>query len=87
MKRLAFAPAANRQIAGLAADVREEMLGALEAYAEGIANLPVDRLEGVDRYRLRVGEHRAIFIETKSAITVTAIGHRSSIYDRIRRWK
>jgi hypothetical protein len=28
MKRLAFAPAANRQIAGLAADVREEMLGA-----------------------------------------------------------
>ena len=41
----------------------------------------VKRLKGRSGARLRVGDWRIIFDESKDAIVVVAVGHRREIYD------
>lgn len=41
----------------------------------------VKRLNGVDAFRLRVGDFRVIFSETAETITILDIGPRGDIYE------
>ncbi len=51
-------------------------------YADNPASLAnnVKKLQGVEAYRLRVGDYRVIFTETLIVLRVIKIGHRQSIY-------
>jgi mRNA interferase RelE/StbE len=80
MKALSYTIAASRQLRKLPADVRERVIEKLHRYAETGAG-DVKALTGQPGARLRVGDYRAVFVETADAISVRAVGHRREIYE------
>jgi mRNA interferase RelE/StbE len=80
MKKVVFTPAGTRQWIKLTVDVRRRIDKRLMEFAES-GKGDVKRLRGRDGARLRVGDWRLIFYETRDEIVVVAVGHRREIYD------
>jgi mRNA interferase RelE/StbE len=80
MKPIAFTPAAARQWAKLSGDIRRRLDTRLMEFAES-GKGDVRRLKGRAGSRLRVGDWRVIFDETRDAIVVIAVGHRREVYN------
>jgi mRNA interferase RelE/StbE len=80
MKQIAFMPAAARQWAKLSGDIRRRIDARLTEFAFS-GKGDVRRLKGRAGSRLRVGDWRVIFDETRDTIIVIAVGHRREIYD------
>jgi mRNA interferase RelE/StbE len=80
MKAVVFASAAARQWIKLTAAVRGRIMPKLEAYASAGTG-DVKRLRGRAGCRLRIGDHRVIFVEDAKTMTVVAVGHRREICD------
>ncbi len=80
MKAVTYTTAAARQLLELPAPVRERVIDKLERYARTGAG-DVTRLKGRPGARLRIGDYRVVFVETKDEISVRAVGHRREIYD------
>jgi mRNA interferase RelE/StbE len=79
MKAVLYTLAARRSFRKLPADVQAQIEAKLQRYAETGAG-DVTALQGVEGYRLRSGDYRAIFVMTDEAIKVRAVGHRRDIY-------
>ena len=79
MKEVAYTAAARRQLRKLDVQVQERIKGKLADYVAG-ESVDVITLQGEPGARLRVGDWRAIFVETDTTIEVRAVGHRSEIY-------
>jgi mRNA interferase RelE/StbE len=79
MKTITYTLAAAKQLKRLPPDIRSRMIDKLHRYAEAGAG-DVTALQGQPGARLRVGDYRLIFVETDSAISVRAVGHRRDIY-------
>ena len=79
MKTIVFTPAAARQWAKLSVDIRSRIDGRLQEFAAS-GKGDVRRLKGRAGSRLRVGDWRVIFDETRDTIVVVAVGHRREIY-------
>jgi mRNA interferase RelE/StbE len=77
---IAFTTAATRQWLGLSADIRRRLDAKLTVFAK-TGRGDVKRLKGQAGARLRVGDWRIIFYVESETIVVTAVGHRSHIYD------
>ncbi|MGQ0484985.1 MAG: type II toxin-antitoxin system RelE family toxin [Hyphomicrobiales bacterium] len=79
MKTIVLNPQAARSLDKLTEPLRTAIAEALAAYALG---KPCDTkaMVGTPAVRLRVGDYRVIFDETKTTITVLALGHRRDIY-------
>ena len=79
MKTIVLEPGAAKSLDRIAEPFRAAIADALAAYALG---KPCDTkaMAGTSTVRLRVGDYRVIFDETKGTITVLAIGHRRDIY-------
>jgi mRNA interferase RelE/StbE len=80
MKAIVFTPAAARQWAKLSDDIRRRLDARLMEFAS-MGKGDVKWLKGRSGARLRVGDWRIIFDESKDAIVVVAVGHRREIYD------
>lgn len=80
MKVISYTAGATKQLRKLPPDVRERVIDKLKRYAESGAG-DVKALAGQDGARLRIGDYRAIFVETADAISVRAVGHRREIYE------
>lgn len=80
MKAISYTVLATRQLRKLPADVRERVIDKLHRYAETGAG-DVKALTGQPGARLRIGDYRAVFVETADAISVRAVGHRREIYE------
>jgi mRNA interferase RelE/StbE len=79
MKALDYTTAAARQLRKLPAPTRERLIARLHAYAAS-GKGDVVKMAGQEGARLRVGDHRAVFVEPADAISVRAVGHRRDIY-------
>ena len=79
MKALGYTKAARRQWRNLPVKVRKRIDAALDRYAE-TGEGDVKALVNIGGARLRVGDYRAIFVETEEEIEVLAVGHRKDIY-------
>ncbi len=79
MKAVGFRRQAAKALRKLPREVQDAILRALQAYAE-TGRGDVKTLKGRDGARLRVGDYRAVFIETAEALDVTDVGHRKDIY-------
>jgi mRNA interferase RelE/StbE len=79
MKEVSYTVFATRQLRRLPNDIRERVIEKLHRYAETGAG-DVKTLTGQPGARLRVGDYRAIFVETADTISVRAVGHRREIY-------
>jgi mRNA interferase RelE/StbE len=80
MKAVIYTIAATKQLGKLPANIRERVVDKLHRYAETGAG-DVKALTGQPGARLRIGDYRAVFVETADAISVRAVGHRSEIYE------
>jgi len=82
MKTIVYTAAARRALREHA-NRADLILMKIEQYAaapEAQAN-NVKKLRGRPDYRLRVGDFRIVFSETKDTITILDIGPRGGIYD------
>ncbi len=80
MKRITYTVLATRQLRKLPANIRERVIEKLHRYAETGAG-DVKALTGQPGARLRIGDYRAIFVETADTISIRAVGHRRDIYE------
>ena len=80
MKEVRYTVLATRQLRKLPNNVRERVIEKLHRYAETGAG-DVKTLTGETGARLRIGDYRAIFVETADTISVRAVGHRRAIYE------
>ncbi|WP_245958359.1 type II toxin-antitoxin system RelE family toxin [Pelagibacterium sediminicola] len=79
IKAIAFTTTARRSYRKLPPDVRDRIDKALHRYREtGAGDVKV--MVGGTCARLRIGDFRAIFVETGDVIEVRAVGHRREIY-------
>jgi len=80
MKAVSYTIGATKQLGKLPANIRERVVDKLHRYAETGAG-DVKALTGQPGARLRIGDYRAVFVETADAISVRAVGHRREIYE------
>lgn len=83
-KELVFTRAAARSLTRMPRDSEDLIRRKLKPYADDPASLAnnVRALKGEgERYRLRVGDWRAVFTSEPDRIIVHAVGPRGSIYD------
>ncbi|WP_331295345.1 type II toxin-antitoxin system RelE family toxin [Methylobacterium hispanicum] len=83
-KELVFTRAAARALTRMPRDSEDLIRRKLKPYADDPASLAnnVRALKGEgERYRLRVGDWRAVFTSEPDRIIVHAVGPRGSIYD------
>jgi mRNA interferase RelE/StbE len=80
MREIAFTAAATRQWLRLSSDVRERLDAKLSTFAR-TGRGDVKHLKGREGARLRVGDWRIIFYLEADRVVVTAVGHRSEIYE------
>jgi mRNA interferase RelE/StbE len=79
MKPITYTGTATAQLRKLPAAVRERLIAKLHRYAEDGSG-DVTAMKGEAGARLRVGDYRIIFVETKESISVRAVGNRREIY-------
>lgn len=82
MKTVVFLPAAAKALRKHRTDA-PRIVAKLQAYAESPAAQAnnVKALTGTNEIRLRIGDYRAIFVETETEIIVVRIGPRGSVYE------
>ena len=83
MIRLQLTDKAVKGLEGLARHEQERMRRALDRLADQwpVVRLDVKRLAGLPGlWRLRVGDHRAIFQAAPDRLVITRIAHRSVAY-------
>jgi mRNA interferase RelE/StbE len=79
VKTIAYTVSARRALRKLPSSTRGQIEAKLAHYAH-TGGGDVKTLTGSSGARLRVGDWRVIFIETKTTIEVRAVGHRREIY-------
>jgi mRNA interferase RelE/StbE len=80
VRTIAVTPAAARQWAKLAPEIRRRIDKRLTEFATS-GRGDVRRLKARAGARLRIGDWRVIFDERRAEIVVIAVGHRREIYD------
>jgi mRNA interferase RelE/StbE len=79
VKTVTYTATARRAFRKLAPETQAVIATKLARYAELGAG-DAKALRGSDGARLRVGDFRVIFVETRETIEVRAVGHRRDIY-------
>jgi mRNA interferase RelE/StbE len=79
MRKIVYTPPAGKQLLKLPPKVREQIEAKVIRYAETGAG-DVKALVGQDGLRLRVGDYRIVFSESKEVILVHAVGNRRDMY-------
>jgi mRNA interferase RelE/StbE len=79
MRRIIYTPSAGKQLLGLPQKAREQIATKIVRYAETGAG-DVKALVGQRGLRLRVGDYRVVFVETRAEIVVYAVGNRRDAY-------
>jgi mRNA interferase RelE/StbE len=79
MRRITYSVTATKQLRGLPAGAREQIIEKIHRYAETGAG-QVKALAGRPGVRLRVGRYRVVFTELQNEILVLAVGDRRDIY-------
>ena len=82
MLNIAFSKSAIRVLRKMPKNDRERIQGYIAAYAENPAAKKnnVEKLQGRDGYRMRVGNWRVIFSREGNVIAILEIGARGQIY-------
>jgi mRNA interferase RelE/StbE len=79
VKTIGFTTASRRAFRKLPQDVQRRIEAALQSYGESGTG-DVKKMTKRAGARLRIGDYRVIFTESKEAIEVRAVGHRRDIY-------
>ena len=82
MKKIAYSNQARKAPFRMGAEDSRRIREKIEQYAQdpGLPANNVKMLKGREGLRLRVGDWRVIFNESRAAIDIVAIGPRGSVY-------
>jgi mRNA interferase RelE/StbE len=75
-------PAAEKQIEGLHKQERRRVLDAIAALAGDPRPRGCEKLSTLEKYRIRVGDHRVVYTIDDSVVRVVIVkvGHRRDVY-------
>jgi mRNA interferase RelE/StbE len=83
--RIKFSSRAVKDFKKLEAEVKDRIKRSLKDLISGKRKLDIRKLRGVqgreDLFRLRVGDHRVIYLQKKNEILIIRIEHRKKAYD------
>lgn len=87
MKKISYSKEALRALTRMSSVDARRIVAKVEQYAEEPLSLAsnVKKLQGVDYFRLRVGDWRVIFSESGVVIDVIRIAQRGEVYRGIDR--
>ena len=76
---------AAKALQAIDARQRRRIEAAISALAEDPRPAGVKRLQGVDAYRIRIGDYRVVYDveDAVRIVSVTNVGHRRSIYREV----
>lgn len=82
MKKIAYSNQAREMLFRMAAHDAQGIRAKIEQYAQDPASLAnnIKKLRGREGLRLRIGDWRVIFNESREIIDVLVIGPRGSVY-------
>ena len=85
MYRITLRPSTARQARRLSIRDYERIARAIDTLADNPRPHGIEKLQGVDLWRLRIGDYRVIYAidDEEMLITVVRIGHRREIYRRL----
>lgn len=80
--RVMITKVARKQIARLPKRTAARVLDAVAGLAHDPRPTGVEKLVGQDRYRIRIGDYRVLYLVTDAELVVTVVqaGHRRQIY-------
>lgn len=81
--RVEFAPSAARDFKKLSGSIQGRIVPKIDALAANPRPHGVEKLAGHEnRYRVRVGEYRVVYVidDGSRLVTVAVIGHRREVY-------
>lgn len=81
--RIEFTPSAARAFRKLPASIQSRIASKIDVLAENPRPHGVEKMGGHEnRYRVRVGEYRVIYVisDGPRLVTVAVIGHRREVY-------
>ena len=83
MYAIIFKPKAENQFKKLPKSIQERILNVLYRIRIRPFSYDIKKLQGVDYYRIRIGEYRVIvdILQNEQVISIIEIGHRKNIYD------
>jgi mRNA interferase RelE/StbE len=72
----------DEQFFALPQSIQQRIEAKIDAMGRKLATFPHYRMEGVDTFRLRVGDYRIIyqFDLARNELFLVALGHRSKVY-------
>jgi mRNA interferase RelE/StbE len=75
---------AEKEIAGLTAPLRRFVIARIQALAHDPRPPGCQKLTGEDKYRIRQGDWRVVYVIEEAIVTVTVVrvAHRSGVYRR-----
>jgi mRNA interferase RelE/StbE len=77
-----YAPTFDRRFFSLPPGVQEQIQSRLDALGRHLRDFPHVRLQGVEAFRLRVGDYRVIyqFNVEKNTLVLITVAHRREVY-------
>lgn len=80
--RVLIKPSAVRELEGVPLRDRRRVAARIQALARNPRPAGIQKLSGLDRYRLRQGDYRIVYglNDTDMTVTIVKIGHRRDVY-------
>jgi len=83
MFEIEWKESAIRDLGKLDKSISSRIFKKIEELKKNFNSLDIKQMQGSDHFRLRVGDYRIIFLIRGTIITISMIGHRKNIYDRV----
>ena len=80
--RLLIKPSAAKELEALPAKDRKRIAAKLQQLASDPRPPGTEKLSGQEKYRLRQGDYRVVYLvdDSESAVLIVKIGHRRDVY-------
>jgi len=81
MFELEWKKSAIKDIYRLEKEIYSRIFKKIDELKSGFQSKDIKRIQGEDKFRLRIGDYRVLFSMENNLITIWKIGHRKNIYD------
>ena len=81
MFELEWKKSAIKDIYRLEKEISSRIFKKIDELKSGFQSKDIKRIQGEDKFRLRIGDYRVLFSMENNLITIWKIGHRKNICD------
>ena len=81
MFELEWKKSAIKDVYHLEKEISSRIFKKVDELKSGFQSKDIKRIQGENKFRLRVGDYRVLFSLENDLITIWKVGHRKNIYD------